>query len=42
MRADLMTAAEEDVGLSGEMRGFRLPELLQVWAQGKKTGVLTL
>lgn len=30
------------MGLTGEMRGFRLPELLQVLGQGKKTGVLTL
>jgi hypothetical protein len=30
------------VGLTGEMRGFRLPELLQVLGQSKKTGVLTL
>ena len=30
------------MGLAGEMRRFRLPELLQVLGQGKKTGVLTL
>jgi Domain of unknown function (DUF4388) len=30
------------MGLTGEMRGFHLPELLQVLGQGKKTGVLTL
>lgn len=30
------------MGLTGEMRGFGLPELLQVLGQGKKTGVLTL
>lgn len=30
------------MGLTGEMRGFRLPELLQVLGQSKKTGVLTL
>ncbi len=30
------------MGLTGEVRGFRLPELLQVLGQSKKTGVLTL
>ncbi|MCJ7795536.1 MAG: DUF4388 domain-containing protein [Thermoleophilia bacterium] len=30
------------MGLTGEIRGFHLPELLQVLGQSKKTGVLTL
>jgi hypothetical protein len=30
------------VGLTGELEGFGLPELLQILAQGKKSGVLAI